>query len=289
MPTLRKNGFIYKRQPKHLTDNEIFGLTEMHKRGYAPQAWRIEDELIKMVDLGDSEPVSDKGKFLSFFPHVICALANAGIRHGDLTEYSVIVRGNRPYLIDFAESRIWGDPRPDKRREGDVYWLARTMAKLTKPHNTRSPEQFGIIARNAENFIANGRCLDIGCGHADLLSFMAALGCTRLVGIDNAYHSEMVTRADLLEWLEQNDEHFDLGLCFSVLPYVDVDRVLPLLSKTADVTFIECQYKGDGPGVVDDAIEMAAMLSRFWRTFERIGSTKIKDRDKIRDIWKCIQ
>jgi len=61
---------------------------------------------------------------------VLTALIEAGVRHGDLTHYAVIVKDNKPFLIDFAESRLMGDPRPDKRPEGDRYWLHKTLLRI---------------------------------------------------------------------------------------------------------------------------------------------------------------
>jgi tRNA A-37 threonylcarbamoyl transferase component Bud32 len=50
-----------------------------------------------------------------------------GVRHGDLTSPHVIVRNNSPIVIDWAESRVFTDPAPDKREEGDSYWMHKTM------------------------------------------------------------------------------------------------------------------------------------------------------------------
>ncbi len=58
------------------------------------------------------------------------------IRHGDLTTQAIIVRDQVPHMIDFAESRLGNDPRPDKRPEGDAYWLDRTFMELCKNANS---------------------------------------------------------------------------------------------------------------------------------------------------------
>ena len=54
-----------------------------------------------------------------------------GIRHGDLTQYAIIVVNNKPHFIDWAESRWKRDPAPDKRPEGDRYWLNKTIQEMT--------------------------------------------------------------------------------------------------------------------------------------------------------------
>lgn len=123
----REGNYIFKRQPKYLADNEFYALKKMD---YSPEAvGRIDDETIWMSFV-ENEPVTNAGEFMSHYQLVLDALKAAGLRHGDLTEYSVLVRNNRPVLIDWAESRTWDDPRPDKRREGDAYWLKKTMEKL---------------------------------------------------------------------------------------------------------------------------------------------------------------
>lgn len=129
----RDDEFVYKRQPKFLTDNEIGALKLLADTGYVPQAEQMSINLTRMEDLGASEPVTDAAAFMAHLPKVLAALKAAGLRHGDLTEYAVIVKGNKPYIIDWAESRSWDDPRPDKRCEGDEYWLTKTMGALCQP------------------------------------------------------------------------------------------------------------------------------------------------------------
>lgn len=102
----------------------------MYDSGYVPFAEQVNIETIRTEYIA-TQPVTDADAFMTHYEPVLQALQAAGIRHGDLTEYSVLVRDNRPLLIDFAESRLWDDPRPDKRREGDRYWLWQTMCKLS--------------------------------------------------------------------------------------------------------------------------------------------------------------
>jgi RIO-like serine/threonine protein kinase len=123
----RDGDWIYKRQPKYLADNEFYGLRVCE---YAPPAvTRIDKETVRMWFI-ESEPVTNPKEFMLHYRAVLASLQQAGLRHGDLTEYSVLVKDNRPVIIDWAESRTWDDPRPDKRRQGDAYWLKKTMEKL---------------------------------------------------------------------------------------------------------------------------------------------------------------
>lgn len=126
----RHGGYVYKRQTPYLTENEYWCLTHLADTGCVPLCDRIDKYTIQMQDLGKTRPVTDKTLFLMHLPELLYNLKYKGIRHGDLTEYALIVNNNVPYLIDFAESRMWDDPRPDKCPEGDEFWLTQTMNKL---------------------------------------------------------------------------------------------------------------------------------------------------------------
>ena len=126
----RDGDYIFKRQPKYLADNEWYALTHPALVEYVPGvAKRVDKETIRM-EFVKNEPVTDIAAFMFHYWSVLDALKAARLRHGDLTSYAVLVRDNRPIIIDWAESRTWDDPRPDKRREGDAYWLKKTMEKL---------------------------------------------------------------------------------------------------------------------------------------------------------------
>jgi len=126
----RENGHVYKRQPKTMCDNEYFTLQVLSATGYVPSAERLDIETIRMEDLGQSEPVTDAEEFMGHLPVILEMLKSYSLRHGDLTKYALIVKNNKPYIIDWGESRHWYDPRPDKRREGDEHWLTKTMREL---------------------------------------------------------------------------------------------------------------------------------------------------------------
>lgn len=135
--TWREGEWIYKQQPKHFAQNEWYALTHFSLGSYVPDRVRRSDhETIKMRFV-ETELVTDAPAFLSHYWPVLQALKSAGLRHGDLTEPHVLVVDNRPIIIDWAESRVWDDPRPDKRPGkrpgGDAYWLRKTMEALCNP------------------------------------------------------------------------------------------------------------------------------------------------------------
>jgi len=121
---------VFKFAPKYLMDNEWHWLRAMQQSGYVPSpVLRKGIETIAMPYI-KSDPITDPDEFMRHLPLVLSALLDAECRHGDLTEYSVLVRNNKPVIIDFGESREWYSSLPDKRPEGDRFWLGKTMEKL---------------------------------------------------------------------------------------------------------------------------------------------------------------
>lgn len=129
---IRSDSGIYKRSIPFLIENELWCLQELALSGFVPSAERYDKYTILMQDLGKSQSVTDGAELWRNFDRLATVLHDARIRHGDLTVQAVIVRENFPYLIDFAESRRWYDPRPDKRPGGDKLWINKTYEELTR-------------------------------------------------------------------------------------------------------------------------------------------------------------
>lgn len=125
------DDWVYKRSTPFLIENEIYCFEKMLDTGFVPKAERYDKYTIRTEDLGKSDYIKDKEIFRRNMYSLYYALQRKGIRHGDLTKYSIIVKKDWPYVIDFAESRLIGDPRPDKRREGDRYWIERTIDEIS--------------------------------------------------------------------------------------------------------------------------------------------------------------
>ena len=131
----RVNGgvvFVVKEAPAHLLDNEEYALEAMGQvaRDLVPRFRRVTREMMFLEYIAN-EPVTDRMKFLDTQDRVLDAMEQAGLRHGDLTEFSILVRDNSPVIIDWAESRTWNDPRPDKRPQGDAYLLSVAMERIS--------------------------------------------------------------------------------------------------------------------------------------------------------------
>jgi SAM-dependent methyltransferase len=300
------DGWVYKEQPKTMVDNEAECYKRLKDTGYVPRFERLGSDLMRVEDLGPPQPVTDPARYLYHAPLLLSALRGAKIRHGDLTEYSVIPIRNWPMLIDFGESRHINDPRPDKRREGDRHWLVQTMRKQAV-HNQRAPEIWEIIG-NTNTLFRDKTVLDLGCGYGDMVLYAANAGAAHVRGIDNdesivqaaseraatLRDSVSINHADIDELMLQVGDKaptfvfYDIAFCFSVLPYLkDAPAALAYLAKYAKVTFIEWQYTGDGPGNVSGIKEMRQILSRHWNSIKNIGHTLAKEEQVRRDIWMC--
>jgi len=127
----REGDYIYKWQPKHLAENDIWCLEKMFPFGFVPAVERVELEVIRTTFIEDEAPTNIE-QLLRNVVNVLDVLVEVGIRHGDLTRPNVLISRNKPILIDFSESRLMTDPRPDKRPEGDRYWLNRTIGEIVK-------------------------------------------------------------------------------------------------------------------------------------------------------------
>lgn len=126
----RARDAIYKRSIPYFTRNELWCLQQLYDSGFVPLAKHYDKYTIKMQDLGETQPVTDVDKFMSYRQPLKSALMEAQIRHGDITKAAIVVRDNVPYLIDFAEARLWHDPRPNKRKWVDEYWIDKTFEEL---------------------------------------------------------------------------------------------------------------------------------------------------------------
>lgn len=125
----RDGQWVYKKQSKFMTDNEIWILRQLHPTGYVPFAEQIDPETIRLEYIEET-PVTDIKAVTNHFKRILGVLSAYGIRHGDLTGANILIKDNHPYVIDFSESRLTDDPRPDKRREGDEYHLFKYLRKL---------------------------------------------------------------------------------------------------------------------------------------------------------------
>ena len=130
---------IYKRSIPYLIENEFSFLTKLMFTGYVPHVKRFDKYTLKIQYLGERQRVRNGVAFVKHCERFLELMKNLGIRHGDLTQYAIIVRNDHPYFIDWSESRWADDPAPDKRPEGDRYWLNKTILEMTG-YDAKIPE-----------------------------------------------------------------------------------------------------------------------------------------------------
>ena len=128
----RVGDYVYKSQPKYLMDNEIWCMDIMMKHGYVPEHERLDLELMRM-EYVESEPITDVKEFAHKALMFVRVMKREGIRHGNLTPPHIFPVNNSVVVIDWAESRVWADPRPDKREEGDLHLMKESIKRIIRP------------------------------------------------------------------------------------------------------------------------------------------------------------
>ena len=138
--------------------------------------------------------------------------------------------------------------------------------------NIRADEMWDYISKSYD--FRGKEVVDFGCGYGDSCINALISGASNVIGIDNnpemiAICGEKLSRTIkaregkvLFECLEIDnivDDYsgdqlpvvMDVALCFSVLPYLLFpSSLLEIMAKYFRVSFIECQYHGDGPGLL---------------------------------------
>ena len=130
--------YHWKEQPKHLADNEWYALNIMRSTGYVPDATRVNDTTIQMETI-INEGITDETLFRDLCFVFLKCMQGRQLRHGDLTPPHIFVIKNSPVVIDWAESRMIDDPRPDKRREGDRHWLEQSIENIIGVQRASAP------------------------------------------------------------------------------------------------------------------------------------------------------
>ncbi len=149
--------------------------------------------------------------------------------------------------------------------------------------------------------------VDLGCGSGDFLRRYHIAGAYDVTGIDrqtgvstveiNVKSSKLNVKnmgtirtiKDDLN-LMKSEWKADIGVCLSVLPYLEEPRNFTYwMAEQFGVSIIECQYKGDGPGFdfIKDSDDMKRWLLSAFGYATLIGKTYLPPRNLYRDIWMC--
>ncbi len=322
------NGVI--RKEAH-TPEDVLGLRNEARllrilggTGIAPKMFDEGDDWITQEDLGESESVQDGENFRRNAAHTLWTLREHKIRHGDLTGVNVIIKDDWPRLIDFAQSNLFDEPIPDKRKLSDSYYLWRTVSSFPSVEHP-TPDTPRVIRRwlavlgaleglRPDNPLVGKTLLDLGCFQGDFCAMAAADGMVA-TGVDSGGFQSgenSIQRAidlwdgmrvgtlvrgcffyqqNIMDWTQFG---YDAVFLFSTWAYIlnDYGRdaafaLLDRIVKSCGVLFFETQLAGDGPGpdfLVTDD-DVANMLGQFGSP-QPLVTIPVAGRPASRTVWQ---
>ena len=161
--------------------------------------------------------------------------------------------------------------------------------------NTRAGEMWDFITTHVD--FKNRTVADFGCGYGDFVWRAIDAGASRVTAFDKKQKFEILMPYDLQIDFVQNDienieiiKMHDIGLCFSVLPYLRNPReFLSFMYANVIMSLIEVQYEPEPYNIgVDNDTDMMSMLHECGFDFVMpIGKTFIAYRNIYRTIWMC--
>jgi hypothetical protein len=183
--------------------NEVRFLDLMEGSGFTPTVLASGPGWMKTEDLGDSDEAPLDGEaFRRNMIRLVWTLRNRNIRHGDLTSANLILRGNKPWAIDFQEAHLIGEEAPQKNPLSDSHlalyrtlrdWKVSTKASDKLQAGTadtpRIARRWGAVlgylgAMTDLSLPLEGkRFLDLGCFQGDFVALAACEGM-RAFGVD---------------------------------------------------------------------------------------------------------
>lgn len=169
-------------------------------------------------------------------------------------------------------------------------------------HNDRFPEQWEII--KGEIDVKGKVVLDLGCGYGDMVGAMIDAGALYVTGVerdanigqiavnntdrDFIFYSPIENRSIEEFTSRYSGSHWNIIVCFSVLPYIqDQGGLLEWIAGHCETALLEIQLKGDGPGIIESHDQLQAVLEIYFNEVEPIGKTLVPYRNMYRTIWKC--
>jgi len=173
--------------------NEARMLRELSGTGVAPQLLEEGDDYIVEEDLGVNQPVKNLEALRRNGVRLLWTLQQHRISHGDPwirlaskgKKGNIIIRDDRPMLVDFKMSRFFDEPMLDYRETSDQYHFWLNLAEVSSL--TQPPDASGIISRWLAVVVALGgetpgnpleglSLLDLECKQGDLCAMAAAAG-----------------------------------------------------------------------------------------------------------------
>lgn len=277
-------------------------LLKLQDSGFVPKVnciSDIENETTFITEnLGKSEPVTDEVIFRRNCALLLWMLKKHGVRHGDITPKNIIVKNNKPMLVDFHQSKFDHEIGEDKRPEGDAYWMWESALELS-PDTSRHIKKWRAI----RSFVQNGGVLDFGCAEGDYCLFSIAENQNRIVaGFDINDNAIQFAR---INWkmpycIFLNDAkvvahtHFDTIFFMSVYAHIKNNianfrnHILSGLMFKSKQLFFETQLHGDGPGLPEHKTDddVYKFLKQFGKV-EKLVTIPVFGREPLaRSVWR---
>lgn len=274
-------------------------LTKMAGTGNVPKALFDDGSLLIEEIVFKSEAVWDEVAFRRNCARLLLTLKTLNIEHGDLTSKNIIVKNNRPIVVDWWQAKDLDDPTPSKRPEGDAFHLwqaAETLSLDTSRHIRRW--------RAIREYVGAGSLLDLGCADGDFCLFAASErmdSVIPIVAVDKdpkaIARAEKVCRGLEIELhttdiMDIGDFMFDTVLLLSTWAYVFNRRfaaarlLLKRITEQCGQLIFETQIYGDGPGpsFLRTDQDVYEMLNGYGNV-ERLAQIPIMGRNAARSIW----
>lgn len=238
--------------------------------------------------------------------HLLEALRECGIKHGDLAPKNLRCRFGGPMAIDFQESVWIEDGIETKRPEDDGEILMRSGIEITGDQDRRFRRWLAIRPH-----LGTGGILDLGCstGHFARLAEVDSQA-SWIAGYDQERQetwagltSDRLTFTgpyDILELPGRVAEHWlikpESAFVLSTWPYLVQQTTLGRatdwlreLLQLCDQVFFEPQLFGDGPGAsihASDGLVARWLMEEIRCKFEPLVTVPVHGREAYRTVWR---
>lgn len=252
--------------------NEARFLRVMADSGFTPALLAEGEDSIVQTDLGTTEPMKDGEAFRRNCIKLLWTLRRRGVRHGDMTgPGNVMCINDWPWVVDWQEAHLIGDPAPQKQPFSDSHLLWRTVAgtvsSITKSYDVPriARRWLAVIGKLGATFhlglpLQGKTFLDLGCFQGDFPA-MAATERMAAMGVDQGgfrtgensidiachlwaymrdaswpYRSVMFRPDNIVRFVETGGVAHEVVMMFSTWSYIvkdyGLDKACEILGRT---------------------------------------------------------
>lgn len=263
----------------------------------------IEDEPLILADT--SEFVSGQNSIRLGAIEILLELLSRNIFHGDLTEYNIKIRNNKPVIIDWGESRFGWETEPTKRAGIDADYLYPALLNFI-PDTNRIIRRWLAIRREIKHLRGFGKFLDLGTLYGDFVAMARSEGFVA-AGYDNngfdtsgleiakhrwGKYGVRFEQSDLIDF----DIKSDVMTLLSVWTYLErdygFDKAFEFLKRVvanSSYLFFETHLQGDGFGPeflkTDDDVKKL-LIKAGASSVRPLITIDVAGRNASRTVWK---